>query len=615
MTAELCTYPWSIELKVEVKTPTKKSKSIARVLFSILTRLSSLRRAQLVLLLFVMLLNCLSEVVTLAAVLPLLAVLSNPDLLWQMPLMQSSALSLGIVEPNALLVLTASLFSLAVVFAAVVRLLNLWMNGRLAAVIGSDLSCEAYMRTLYQPYAIHLARNSSAVINATTTQIQQTVKGLNAGLQILTSSFVSFSLLCALLVLNWQVACLAISVFGGAYGLLVLITSPRIVSNSRRFIEISQLQLKALQEGLGAIRDVLMDSTQDTYQSIYRRSDLPMRLIEAESNFIDVFPRYWLEAVGLLLIAGLALLISLQQGSTTTFMPLLGMFALGAQKLLPALQQVYAGWVNLCYSRHAMIGILELLNQPLPSHLSRSIKPLTLRSHIRLEGLFFQYASESSNVLSDINLVITPGQSVGIIGTTGSGKSTLVDILMGLLEPSSGQIYVDGQNLHDMQNPERIFRWRSSIAHVPQSIYLADGSIAENIAFGIPGNQIDLLRVKQAAQQAQIASFIESTANGYNTSVGERGIRLSGGQRQRIGIARALYKQASILVFDEATSALDVATEQAVMRSIECLSRDLTLIVIAHRLSTVRSCDRVIELKGGYLNRELTGLQAANLEL
>lgn len=609
------TYRWSIDLRHEFSDVDVNSESIFVLLFDILRRLSARRRAQLVLLVFVMLLSSLSEVVTLAAVMPLLAVLSNPDLLRQMPLIQSTALNFGIVEPISLLVLTASLFSLAVLLSVVVRLSNLWMNGRLAALIGSDLSCEAYTRMLYQSYATHLALNSSEVINAATTQIQQAIKGIEAGMQFLTASLVSLGLLCTLLAINWQVACLAISVFGGCYGLLFAVSSRRLNSNSRRFSETSQLQLKALQEGLGAIRDVLMDGTQEFYRGIYRKSDLPMRLIQAQRNFIDTFPRYLLEALGLMLIAGFTLLISLQQGSTTKFLPLLGIFALGAQKLLPALQQVYAGLVNLSYSRYALIGVLGFLDQPLPIFFSDSMSPLAFCDHIHFDNICFQYASESSKVLSEINLVIKPGQRVGIIGTTGSGKSTLADIMMGLLEPSAGQIRIDNQDLYDSQNPERVFRWRASIAHVPQFIYLADSSIAENIAFGIPLNQINFLAVKLAAQQAQIASFIESTANGYSTWVGERGIRLSGGQRQRIGIARALYKHASVLVFDEATSALDDATEKSVMRSVESLSRELTLIIIAHRLTSLRCCDRVIELKDGYLKREMTGMQAANLEL
>jgi ATP-binding cassette subfamily B protein len=203
-----------------------------------------------------------------------------------------------------------------------------------------------------------------------------------------------------------------------------------------------------------------------------------------------------------------------------------------------------------------------------------------------------------------VDLEIRRGERIGLIGSTGSGKSTLVDLIMGLLEPTAGRILVDGVNLYDPLQPERLAAWRAAIAHVPQSIYLADSSIAENIAFGIPKELINHEHVRQAAQQAQIAGFIDGSPQGYATFVGERGIRLSGGQRQRIGIARALYKRAKLLVLDEATAALDNATEQAVMEAVKGLSRDLTIVMIAHRLSTVSSCDRVIRLQQGCIEAE-----------
>ena len=226
-------------------------------------------------------------------------------------------------------------------------------------------------------------------------------------------------------------------------------------------------------------------------------------------------------------------------------------------------------------------------------------RSLVLNDEIRFQGVRFSYGEEASGVLSDLSLSIGLGQRVGLIGSTGSGKSTTVDLLMGLLAPTDGQILVDNLDLHDLSHPERLLAWRSVIAHVPQSIYLADSSIAENIAFAVSRDQIDFDRVRLAAQQAQIASFIEASPDGYDSFVGERGIRLSGGQRQRLGIARALYKQAQVLILDEATSALDNDTEQAVMDAINQLDRNLTVVMIAHRLSTVAKCDRVIRLDHG----------------
>jgi ATP-binding cassette subfamily B protein len=247
-------------------------------------------------------------------------------------------------------------------------------------------------------------------------------------------------------------------------------------------------------------------------------------------------------------------------------------------------------------SRASLAGTIELLDQPLPADvLQPTSAPLRFQKDIRFNAVRFRYTNDGPWVLDGLNLVISKGARVGFVGSTGSGKSTTLDLLMGLLMPTQGVLLVDGHPIRG----KRIRAWQRTIAHVPQNIFLADTTLAENIAFGVPRGDIDMDRVRQVARQAQIAEFIESRPEGYNAYVGERGIRLSGGQRQRIGIARALYKQATVLVFDEATSALDNATEQSVMDAITALNRDLTVLLIAHRLTTVRRCDSIVELEGG----------------
>ena len=298
-----------------------------------------------------------------------------------------------------------------------------------------------------------------------------------------------------------------------------------------------------------------------------------------------------MEAMGIVGIAMLGGLLVMQRGSGIAVV-LYGQ-ALGAQRLLPALQQVYSGWSTLTGCNAAMQSVLTMLSQRLPPTVN-IVDPLPLGQSILLESIHFRYEQDQPKVLCGLNLQIRRGERIGLIGSSGSGKSSTVDLLMGLLEPTAGRLLVDGVDIHDPEHPENLVAWRASIAHVPQSVYLADGTIAENIAFGVNRDQIDLALVKQAAARAQIDSFIESNPDGYESFVGERGIRLSGGQRQRLGIARALYKKASILVLDEATSALDTRTEETVMKTINSLSDSLTVIMIAHRLSTVESCDRVI---------------------
>jgi ATP-binding cassette subfamily B protein len=297
----------------------------------------------------------------------------------------------------------------------------------------------------------------------------------------------------------------------------------------------------------------------------------------------------------MVLIALLAYYLTATRGGVAGAIPVLGALALGAQRLMPLMQQTYQGWVFVTSHRQVLMDVVSLLQQPVPNETQVHVSPLPFEREIRLEQVSFRYQPDLPLVLQGIDIAIPLGARVGFAGTTGSGKSTLIDLLMGLLQPSTGQIRVDGTPLTGTMR----LAWQRNIAHVPQAIFLADESFAENIAFGVPAKDIDLARVRRAAQQAQIADFIESSTKGYASMVGERGVRLSGGQRQRIGIARALYKQAKVLVFDEATSALDSDTEASVMQAIEGLGREFTIVLIAHRLTTLQGCDIIYRLDKG----------------
>ncbi len=578
--------------------------SLLQLLRQLWDHLSRRRRLQLGVLLLVMLASSVAEVLSLAAVLPFLAVLANPEGLFNQSLVQQWAPRLGIAGAQELLLPITVVFAVLALAAGVIRLLNLWLNGRLAAAIGSDLSCEAYRRTLYQPYAVHLARNSSQLIASISTDVNRVIyQVLSPLLLLLSSGLIAFSLVFALLAIDWTTAV-------GA-GLVVGLVYAGAMASSRRPLQVmaqSQVLLnrqliQALQEGLGAIRNVLLDGTQAFYANSYQRADQPLRRNGADASFLSFYPRLVLEPVGMALIALIGLLL-VRQAGVARALPLLGALALGAQRLLPVVQKVYEGWAQSRSAKDSLANVLELIAQPLPSGQTQGrAAPLALMQGLRFQAVHFAYGPELPEVLRGIDLEIGRGERIGIIGSTGSGKSTTLDLLMGLLLPTAGRILLDGEDLHDPEHPERLSAWRATIAHVPQSIYLADSSIAENIAFGLPKDQIDMLKVRLAAEQAQIGGFIESSPAGYNSFVGERGIRLSGGQRQRIGIARALYKQAKVLVFDEATSALDNETEMAVMEAIKGLSKDLTILMIAHRLTTVQRCDLVIELGHGLVQR------------
>jgi len=559
--------------------------------------LNKKRQRQFVLLLILMLISAFAEVISLGAILPFLGILISPDSVFNSPIGEYLVVILDITSPKELVLPLTIVFATAALIAGVIRILLLWVNTRLAYASGADLGVEVYRRTLYQPYSVHVARNTSEVISGISIKVNRVVFEVIQPVLILISSIVLLiAITLALIAINPVVAIAATTGFGTIYVLITLLTRQRLASNGKSIAYEQTQVVKSLQEGLGGIRDVLLDGTQEVYCNIYRQADHSLRRAQANNGFVSSSPRYGIEALGMVLIAFLAYGLSLQAGGISTALPVLGALALGAQRLLPALQLAYHSWACIAGGHASLIDALKLLEQPLPENIKQpTCAPLPFNDAITFDNLRFRYNSNEPWVLDGLNLKIIKGSRVGIVGSTGSGKSTLLDLLMGLLVPTEGQLLLDGQSI----NSELIFAWQRTIAHVPQNIYLADATLAENIAFGVAVENIDMQRVRNAARRAQIADFIESRPEGYKAAVGERGIRISGGQRQRIGIARALYKEASVLVFDEATSALDNTTEAEVMNAIKELNGNLTIILIAHRLSTVQDCDFIVELDHG----------------
>ena len=547
-----------------------------------------------------MLLTSFAEILSIGAVLPFLGVLTAPERVFAHTAAQPVIHALGLTAPAQLLLPLTIAFGAAALIAGAMRLLLLWASTRLSFTTGADLSISIYQRTLYQPYAVHCARNSSEIINGISSKTNGVIYIITMLLTLISSAAMLIIILVALLSVDPFVALVAIGGFGLIYGVIISLTRKQLSINSERIARESTFVIKSLQEGLGGIRDVLIDGSQATYCQIYRNADLPLRRAQSSSSFIGAGPRYAMEALGMLLISALAYSLSQQADGIAKAIPILGALALGAQRLLPVLQQAYAAWSGIRGGQASLQDTLGLLEQPLPDHAGQSCaSPLPFKHSISLKQLGFRYSPQMPYVLKQLDLTVAKGGRVGFIGTTGSGKSTLLDIVMGLLQPTDGSMEVDGQTITPTNNRS----WQAHIAHVPQAIFLADSSIEENIAFGVPKAQIDHQRVRKAAQQAQFADVIEMWPKQYQTFVGERGIRLSGGQRQRIGIARALYKQADVIIFDEATSSLDNETEEAVMQAIESLSTDLTILIIAHRLTTLKNCTQVIELGDGGIRR------------
>ena len=565
--------------------------STLRTLWS---HISKRRQKQFYLLLVLMILASLLEVVSISAVLPFLGVLTAPELIYQHPFMQPIIQALELTQPDQLILPLTIFFIVAVLLAAVVRLTLLYVLTRLSFATGADLSINVYHRTLYQEYSVHMARNSSQVIDSIITKTSSVIFNvINPILVFISSIIIAIGIISALFIINTNVALITFIGFTAPYWLVLRYTKVRLKDNSQIVAKHSTQMVKALQEGLGGIRDVLIDGSQQIFCQIYRNADLPLRRASGDNQFISGSPKYAVEAIGMILIAVIAYVIAQQDEGMSTIIPVLGALALGAQKLLPALQHAYSSYSRINGSKASFNDVIDLLNQPLPKYASQSsVKPIIFENKIELTNLSFRYTKNSPWILKNISLSINKGDRIGFIGETGSGKSTLIDIIMGLIPITSGELAVD-QQLLNIQNYRE---WQVRIAHVPQNIYLSDDTIEGNIAFGVSKDQIDCQLVKKVAQKAQISEVIEQWEDGYQTLVGEQGIRISGGQRQRIGIARALYKQADVLIFDEATSALDSKTEQAVMEAIEGLGQELTILIIAHRLTTLKSCSKIVEL-------------------
>jgi len=574
----------------------RAGRGLLRLLVCVWRHVSARHHSQIALLAVLMVICAFMEILSLGAVLPFLAALATPEQLMKHVWVASLAARWGVQTADQLALPFAALFAAAVLVAGGLRLLLLWANNRLAFAISGDFSREIYRRTLYQPYPMHLIRNSSVVLSGITQKAEGATKIVLGQLNLISAALLLLAVMAALLAIDVTASLTACAGFGLIYGVVTWRARPRLRRNSQTVADGQTNVIKTVLEGLGGIRDVLLDGTQSVYLDKYRQADLPMRRAHGDTLFVQGYPRIVVEALGMALIAAVAYGLSRSDGGAASALPVLAALALGAQRVLPALQQIFASWTSIASVRVPVADVLTLLDEPLPAEAGRPLPPpLVLWETIRFESVRFRYAVDRPWVLDGLSLRIGKGIRMGIIGGTGSGKSTMLDVLMGLLEPTEGEITVDGRAL----DGERLRAWQRSIAHVPQAIFLSDAPIAENIAFGVPPAAIDMDRVRWAAAQAQLADFIETQPGGYMAVVGERGIRLSGGQRQRIGIARALYKQTSVLVFDEATSALDNSTEQAVMEAIRGLDRDLTILIIAHRLTTVRECDRIVEVVDG----------------
>ena len=543
-----------------------------------------------------MLVGALAEVASVGSIVPFLAVLTDPARLGTVPFVGEWIA--GLAPATNLVTITAAAFVLLFLFSGLIRLLLAKVSQALAFNIAHDLSVAGFAKLIRQPYPYYLERHSGEALSQFEKLHNITFTVLIAGVQALIASVMALLLIALLVLVNPVVAMVSAGVLIGTYMLISLAVQPLLRRNSVVGSVHAERRIKRVQEALGGIRDILLDRSQPAFEREFAHSSDRFRHVSSVNAFVSQAPRILIEMLGMVMIGAYAWYLAGQPGGVTAAIPMLGALALGAQRLLPLLQQSYLGWSSFLGNRQNIFDVADLLalEARVPPDPVAGAK--VFGRSIRFRKVGFAYPS-GGTVLKDVSLEIRKGERIGIAGTTGSGKSTLMDLLLGLLEPSAGAILIDDVPLDDRSRSA----WQAEIAHVPQAIYLIDDSIAANIAFGVPARGIDQARVEHAARSAGIAGFIDTLPDRYATRTGERGVRLSGGQRQRIGIARALYKRASILVFDEATSALDTRTEEGVMASVAALGPDITIVMIAHRLTTLKDCDRVIHLEAGRIER------------
>jgi len=554
------------------------------------------RRTNLYLLVVMMVVAALCEVFSIGALFPLLSVMIQPEMALKNPYFGPV---LQYVKNNffdELLFSITAVFSIAVVISAMIRFAVLKFTSDIAYGIGGELSSDIFKKTLLQPYLTHVVRNSSQIIDGLTTKNTALIECVRCCVNILSSLILLIIIGSALIVFEPLVTGSIFIIFGGVYIFISKITKPIFTKNGALISEKTITIVQEIQESIGSIREIIINKNSDFYTEIYRNTVSKVMQARAQNNYVGGAPRYAIEASGMVLMAILAYYFFTIGERGQSIIPLLGVVALASQRLLPILQQLYSSWSDLLAQHASLITALELLEQRIPSR-NKSDKSIKFDRSIILEEISFQYAENQRLAIQGINLVINKGERLAIVGPTGGGKSTLLDIIMAVIQPKSGSLRVDDVSVSS-DNAEQ---WHTCIAHVPQNVFLVDKSIAENIAFGMHLAEIDMARVKHVAEQVKLSDSIANMANGYMTRVGERGIQLSGGQRQRVAIARALYRSAEVIVLDEATSALDNQTELEVMETVRNIDKNITIIMVTHREKAIKDFDSIYLLKDGKL--------------
>ena len=541
------------------------------------------------------------ELSTLAVIYPFLYLIINNKNEINLPLINLDLTSLN--YEGTLNILSISLLFF-IFISALFRLVTNYKLHMQVANISSFLSSNSFMKTINQPYEYHILENSNKTISISTQQVNDLYQGINNIFNLINNIIICFFIFFAVIIISPRItlsALLSLSIF---FLIISLLMKKRLVEIGNKIATTSESQVKLMQESLSSIKDVIINNLAGKYSFSYKKKDLLIRKQTALGNFYNSFPRYLTESFILIVVISIIYISSVNNLIDNSLFALLGTFALAIQKLIPGLQQIYASWSGFNTKAKSIQNILERCNLTVDKQYDHKVtenKKFKFINEIKFSGVSFRYKENMPYIIDNINFQIKKSSKLGIVGKTGAGKTTFVDLLLGLISPSKGKILVDGENINNKRN---IKLWHKKISYVSQDIYLSDNTFIANIAssFEEEDKNIDLSLVIEAAKKAYIHDFINSLPNKYKTMVGERGTQLSGGQIQRISIARAIYKKSEIIVLDEPTSALDLSTEKMIMNSIYSNFKNATLIVIAHRISTLEKCDEIYEIKNKNLD-------------
>ena len=539
-----------------------------------------------------------ADFVSLTSVIPFLGLISNPDQFLSKNLNNQNGFISFFLNSNEPIIFITILFCTTVLIAGIIRIYSIKFNAFQSAKISSFLGIQGYRSSISVPYAFHSKNNSSEVIAVLSIIVPKVTGTLISCLQLINSLIQAIFIISALIFINFRTTLVALVFFSSLYFLIGSLVRKKIKNNGIIMSGLLGTQTKTIQETLGSLKNIILGSYGEVYINSFSKKEIKLRQLSAENNFLTVFPKFFLEPFGIMFIAVLGYYFSVIIGdSFEGGIALLGAFALGSQRLLPALQQIYAGWANIKMRSPDIKRLIRILNYPKEKFISniRKIEPKV----IELKSIYFSYSRGRNNIVSEVNLKINKGSKVALLGATGSGKSTIMDIFMGLTKPSKGELLINNKNVFHNTNHNLLCQWRASIAHVPQEVFLFDASIEENITLSLSKKDINKKRLEEVISIVQLDDLYQKRFKNSSFSVGEKGSMLSGGQRQRIAIARALYKDSNYLIFDEAMSSLDIDTEKSILNKLVESDRNFTIFMITHRLSTLELFDEVYQIEKG----------------